>query len=1466
MSSEPPYIPYIDGVAPYFDLRQILRLAEPEVKLFWLLSTINNVVIKYSEDPYMIRRKLDRLFGELAGHLDDVPAAFSIFHAWEQLSKNRKMWTQKKKYYGRLLVGEPVRAYNALPILVASTNREEEPEIVAYLGGVPPEVLREILTHDQNIGAVRNAIEELLGRSREQFQPAEFGELQPKRLRSLVSTGIGSLGSSHPSFWWVQEYGFADSEDEFREQVKKVIEEVLNNVSQAPASQAQLDAFAPVVLEAFKYAIRFLSKHRVKRNQQKQTIVFQDLCQAVGYNLGSGSLSVFIVAFIYAMIVAITNRSDLHVISHDIPSISFDFRSLEPDGTPITYRYTVRIPGFQYVRHVDDDDIFDLIRNLFGRVHQNVATVLGVSDDQYYHVRGTQVSPRTLEEIRIGLTGIASRPRVGQDENSLAEHGPAGAGLDLPFVFHHFVDGNNSFWEWIFKGDSCRAEFYASCRTNAIMMPDHTIDGRKLTGCFERALRCVCPWGSTYCHCQDYTDYPPVDIEELATACNGLPVLVICVSIYKKTTKKGKDFKMLCLNPEYYSCDEYKVIVINNPEWRQSSAHCCLFRPPIESQIESPDPEWKKFQERSFFNELLHKLCRSHDNICPICGTLYPAKEMKVHFRYHRPGISCLECGITFATQAELDVHCQYHCRHLGVGCQYVFSDEIKSFKEKKDHTMAVIYADLESAIEFDGTHTTILCGWVERDEMKVTISTKISDLLTYAAKRPEEQVLVYFHNGEGYDFHFVLLELAKMDPRFVKEIDVTADSSEKIRFFTVEFQPPRCEAKKIMFRDSFAFVQQSLSNWLESSKKSGADLRCFEATFPGHQEQAFVNQKNPFPYNAIKSSADLERDITDLEGWFVAEDAVELFCDRFSREELRQMLYEWFYPAKMVFKWKTVMDYYKTYLRCDVSQLCDVMEHFALQVKEEFDLNIHNYYGTPSLTWAAWLRQNTYELDTIPEEDFDVIISSIRGGQTGAMTRYYDCIGRDEDQQSFCCDLDCNSLYATVMLKFKFPCHDWRREAFDYVSTEGLLSFIKHLHENGRSGFIECDMEVIDHPQFYSYVPVASRRKITGVYNYQAMAEMAAGSGENFNHMVFSGLVNVVGYHEHYCCHTRLMEFYLEHMVVEVKRVYRIVHAIEEPVFHDYVNHNLEQRTKYSGDAIKKMLYKLMNNSLYGKTYEDITKRMNLNVVRTVKFDALEEQEIKRVILTTGNWTIYEAPQREFVMDKPIYLGAAITEYSKLWMYKFFYDDIRPKFPQAEVMYTDTDALTIKFPPVDGRPSVRSFLDLAECLNSDERQIIDTSNWSNCHELEEKHRKHNNEPGLFKSETGDGQILRMVALRAKTYIMECSNGETKMSVKGCPMKEKSKLTLRDFYEILMGSGETKVIEYDAITSKYHIVKSTKMTRVVLSGDDRKRYICDDRIHTYPLFSVHHKAALGRILFPVSSLEEWRSEDDGFSY
>lgn len=984
----------------------------------------------------------------------------------------------------------------------------------------------------------------------------------------------------------------------------------------------------------------------------------------------------------------------------------------------------------------------------------------------------------------------------------------------------------------------------------------------KKPGCFYRALKCTCePVRDTlhertvkFCDCQDdVEEYPMIKVgdmeNEILTNYSDKAIMVVAFlldSVFDgmdETLREqyGQQVRVVYKSDNFYESDESIVIFVSVPTWDNAIGHCAVWK----NKCEGEDKEGiKRFRYLKKFNMFLRSYLNNPMEICPVCGSMYLFGLDNQHYVYHTSIAQCDECGLGFDSGKDLETHQQYHCKHPRYNAKLELCEDEVVYKDKgplKD--TLVVYADLESAIDENGKHNNILAGWVAWDEEKeVHIENSVEEMLEAWYKLPSANLLIYFHNGKGYDFHFIIETCTKLGT-LVKDFEIVADSSEKVSYFQFRYK----NRKTLMFRDTFAFVSTSLEKWTESSKESGAPFVCFNANFDyDHEKRDELKKKNPFPYAAIKKAEDLNQDFNVMYEWAEADNAEELFCYKFTKEEIRGFAKRW-HEVRLAFKWDRVRDYYVDYLICDVSQLADNMEFFCDNVKQMFEVDAHQYFGVPSLTWAIWLKTiaGTYHLDPITDpEMYDVINSSIRGGQTGAMTRYYDV---EEQPDTFVVDLDCNSLYPTAMMKFSFPTRDWRKLDWSAIRNfSQVLSMIKELHNRGRSGFIELDFIVKDKEEFYSYVPVASKRIVKGVYEVQSMVEYCAEYGNNVSSLCFCGLTQVMGKHEHYCCHTRLLEWYLEHDVIEITKLHRIITGEDHPVFYDYVKSNLEKRSLFSSDPIKKMLYKLMNNSLYGKTYEDVTKRSDFRLVRVEEFEKMDPSTIYREIKNfDGGWKLIECKALTCKINKPVYLGAAITEFSKLWMYQFFYDKIRPAFPNTEVFYTDTDALTICFKGY----GITSLRQLAERLNTNEEQIIDTSNFKEV-PTEPRHCKHNTEAGLFKSETGEARILKMVALRAKTYIMVCEGGEIKMSVKGCPIDEKKGLSFDLFKSILFDSCVPYSLSFNAIRSEGHQVFSKTLERVVLSADDRKRFILPDRIHTAPLFSKVHLEAIGKVGLP----------------
>ena len=116
--------------------------------------------------------------------------------------------------------------------------------------------------------------------------------------------------------------------------------------------------------------------------------------------------------------------------------------------------------------------------------------------------------------------------------------------------------------------------------------------------------------------------------------------------------------------------------------------------------------------------------------------------------------------------------------------------------------------------------------------------------------------------------------------------------------------------------------------------------------------------------------------------------------------------------------------------------------------------------------------------------------------------------------------------------------------------------------------------------------------------------------------------------------------------------------------------------------------------------------------------------------------------------MDKPLYLGFAILDLSKLHMFETYFDKLQPYFVQEiiQLHYIDNDAFVLSLNTKDIMKDLKNLED-----------IFDFSNLDESHELLNiKKKKH---IGKFKIETPKNiWIDELVCLRSKMYAFECGN------------------------------------------------------------------------------------------------------------
>ena len=103
------------------------------------------------------------------------------------------------------------------------------------------------------------------------------------------------------------------------------------------------------------------------------------------------------------------------------------------------------------------------------------------------------------------------------------------------------------------------------------------------------------------------------------------------------------------------------------------------------------------------------------------------------------------------------------------------------------------------------------------------------------------------------------------------------------------------------------------------------------------------------------------------------------------------------------------------------------------------------------------------------------------------------------------------------------------------------------------------------------------------------------------------------------------------------------------------------------------------MNNSVFGKTIEDIRKRVDIKLVndrgKAKKLTA--KPNFKHLNIFCEELIAVHMKRTELKFDKPVYLGMYILDLSKIIMYEFHYNYIKPKYgDNAKLLFTDTDSL----------------------------------------------------------------------------------------------------------------------------------------------------------------------------------------------
>ena len=239
----------------------------------------------------------------------------------------------------------------------------------------------------------------------------------------------------------------------------------------------------------------------------------------------------------------------------------------------------------------------------------------------------------------------------------------------------------------------------------------------------------------------------------------------------------------------------------------------------------------------------------------------------------------------------------------------------------------------------------------------------------------------------------------------------------------------------------------------------------------------------------------------------------------------------------------------------------------------------------------------------------------------------------------------------------------------------------------------------------------------------------------------------------------------------------------------------------------------------------ENIRKHRDIKLVTTDKKRSklVSEPNYDTINLISEDLSIIEMKKTKVKMNKLIYLGLSILEISKILMYEFWYDYMKPKYnDNVKLCYMDTDSFIINIKTND----------FYEDIASDVENRFDASNYEVNRPLPTG--KNKKVIGLKKDELGGKIITEFVTLRPKTYLFLTDDGNEDKKAKGtkrCIIKKMIKFN--DYKKCLLND---KVIlkSQQRFIIKKHDVYTENINKIALSNNDDKSIVSSNKISSYP--------------------------------
>ena len=314
------------------------------------------------------------------------------------------------------------------------------------------------------------------------------------------------------------------------------------------------------------------------------------------------------------------------------------------------------------------------------------------------------------------------------------------------------------------------------------------------------------------------------------------------------------------------------------------------------------------------------------------------------------------------------------------------------------------------------------------------------------------------------------------------------------------------------------------------------------------------------------------------------------------------------------------------------------------------------------------------------------------------------------------------------------------------------------------------------------------------------------------------------------YVVHLENLQYYLQNGLI-LKKIHRAVTFTQKPFLKKFIKKVTNLRSKAKND-FELRLFKLFANSTFGKFIENVRNYIEVKVCNNEESfrKICLGQHIKSFNVINENLVIVMKKPAEIKMNKPLAVGFAILELSKLFMYKSYYDVFMPHFgpKNMSLCFSDTDSFLFQV-------KTNNLLKDIQKLG----YMFDFSKYPKNHKLYDCSKA--NHLFYFKDELcGKAAITHFIGLRPKCYSMQIKNYDdgntkTKKVCKGVKRTAiQNQLTYDDYKKCL--DSQCKIYKsFKNLRSKDHQISTQFVRKIALSAIDTKRYTLNCGRHTLAL-------------------------------